>query len=91
VIIELQAQIDMLVKENDRLNAVISAKDDAIGSMESTSHLEDKSADGLKAEILRVSKLLAEQSLNSELIQKECAKTVELKNSEISGLKIKEA
>jgi len=60
VIIELQAQIDMLVKENDRLNAVISAKDDAIGSMESTSHLEDKSADGLKAEILRVSKLLAE-------------------------------
>lgn len=50
----------MLVKENDRLNSVISAKDNALGSMESTSHLEDKSSDGMKAEILRINKLLAE-------------------------------
>jgi len=81
----------MLVKENERLNAVIAAKDDEIGSIESASHLEDKSADGLRAEIVRLSKLVAEQTINQGHMETDHAKTVELKNNEIAALKLKEA
>lgn len=50
----------MLIKENERLNSVICAKDEEIGSIQSVSNLEDKSAEGLKGEIIRLSRILGD-------------------------------
>ncbi|KAL4429955.1 hypothetical protein ABPG74_000321 [Tetrahymena malaccensis] len=81
-IIELQAQIDMLVKENERLNSVIAAKDDELGSMQSITNLEDKTVDGLKAEIIRQNKIINDQNAKIETIKNENKLIIDSKHQE---------
>ncbi|EAR83750.2 hypothetical protein TTHERM_00825450 (macronuclear) [Tetrahymena thermophila SB210] len=86
-IIELQAQIDMLVKENERLNSVIAAKDDELGSIQSISNLEDKTMDGLKAEIIRQNKIINEQNAKIESIKNENKLIIDSKHLEANQQK----
>ncbi|KAL4474684.1 hypothetical protein ABPG72_002277 [Tetrahymena utriculariae] len=86
-IIELQGQIDMLVKENERLNSVIAAKDDELGSMQSISNLEDKTVDGLKAEIIRQNKIIIDQNAKIESIKNENKLIIDSKHQEANQYK----
>lgn len=78
----------MFIKENERLNAVIQAKDDEITIGISFLNIEDKSLEGLKAEIIRLHTIVSE--LNNKITSVREEKIQFFQSNRIENTKLKE-